>query len=90
MSLRRVESSNAQNTETMASNPSLRTDGPSAFVVSSARTGFEVGWSLIQKSINIHKEYLESRKTESPGPHCPIAPRTDGRTDRQTDRQTDR
>lgn len=37
------ESSNAQNTETMDSNPSLGTDGLYVFVVSSAGTGFERG-----------------------------------------------
>lgn len=76
MSIRSVESSNAQNTQTMDSNPSLGTDGLHVFVVSSAGIGFEVGRSRIPKSINIHKEYSESRKTASPGPHYPIAPQT--------------
>lgn len=76
MAVRLVASSNAQNTETMDSNPSLDTDGLYIFVLSSAGTGFEVGRSLIQKSIIIHKVYSESRKMESPGPHCPIAPQT--------------
>jgi hypothetical protein len=43
MSVRRVESSNALNTETMDSNPSLGTDGIYVFVLSSAGTGVEVG-----------------------------------------------
>jgi len=68
LSVRRVESSNEQNTETMDSNPFLGTDGLYVFVVSSAGTGFEVRRSLAQKSINIYREYSESRKTESPGP----------------------
>jgi hypothetical protein len=82
MSIRRVECSNAQNTETMDSNPSLGTDGLYVFVLSSAGTGFEVGRSLILEFINIHKEYSEFQKTESPGPHSPIGPRADGRMDR--------
>jgi hypothetical protein len=82
ISIRRVKCSNAQNTETMNSNPPLGTDGLYVFVLPSEGTGFEVGRSLILESSNIHKEYSVFRKKESPGPHSPIGPQT------QTGRQT--
>ena len=53
MSVRRAESSQALNTEIMDSKPSLGTNGLYVFVLSSAGTGFEPGWSFIQESINI-------------------------------------
>ena len=93
MSIRRVESSKAQNTETMASNPSLGTDGLFVFVVSSAKTGLRWGGPSIKSPL------ISTRNLWNPGKRK-VLDRTaysstdtdrqmDGRMDGWTDTRTD-